>query len=316
MKSQWDKLAEAIDFQVENRREVILKGRPSGFDALLKFQAPQKLLELTIAAKPQNESERVMLVSFLQHLRELNKPVKATSYENNRLCISILFGLSWKQAAKNINKVLGELTQYLSDNRYENCCGICDATGTASYVINDSCDFLCGSCYGKVVNALEHNRMESETKQSNLPMGLVGAVLGSLLGVVIWIIIGKLGFIAGIAGLAIMSFGFKGYAFFDKNPTKASIIMVVALSAVMIIFAEWNALAIEIYSAFGPDYGLNYFDCFQAVPDFLSEPEIRNSVLYDIVIGYLLTALSTYSYVRQLLRTTTGDYVADRKSVV
>jgi hypothetical protein len=42
--------------------------------------------------------------------------------------------------------------------------------------------------------------------RSRLPMGVLGAVLGAALGAVVWIVIGRIGFIAGLAGYPILLF--------------------------------------------------------------------------------------------------------------
>ena len=58
---------------------------------------------------------------------------------------------------------------------------------------------------------MENLVTEDWEKKENLPLGLIGAVIGILLGSVLWVLIGQIGFIAGIAGYAIVFCGMKGY---------------------------------------------------------------------------------------------------------
>jgi len=64
---------------------------------------------------------------------------------------------------------------------------------------------------------MENLVTEDWEKKENLPLGLIGAVIGILLGSVLWVLIGQIGFIAGIAGYAIVFCGMKGYALLGKE---------------------------------------------------------------------------------------------------
>ena len=45
--------------------------------------------------------------------------------------------------------------------------------------------------------------------RENILLGIIGAVLGVLLGAALWVFLGRIGFIAGIAGYAIVFCGMK-----------------------------------------------------------------------------------------------------------
>ena len=55
------------------------------------------------------------------------------------------------------------------------------------------------------MNTEMENSMSGERYiRENLPLGTIGAFVGVLLGMALWVIIGQVGFIAGIAGYAIV----------------------------------------------------------------------------------------------------------------
>lgn len=55
--------------------------------------------------------------------------------------------------------------------------------------------------------------IDNTTPKSNLLMGILGAIIGAALGSVIWIVIGKTGFIAGIAGFVMVVFSMMVIAY-------------------------------------------------------------------------------------------------------
>lgn len=85
---------------------------------------------------------------------------------------------------------------------------------------------------------MENLVTEDWEKKENLPLGLIGAVIGILLGSVLWVLIGQIGFIAGIAGYAIVFCGMKGYQLLGKKLSKTGIIICIVLSFLAIIGAE------------------------------------------------------------------------------
>ena len=50
-----------------------------------------------------------------------------------------------------------------------------------------------------------------EKKRENVPAGIVGAFLGSLIGVACAVLIGQLGYVASISGLVMAVCALKGY---------------------------------------------------------------------------------------------------------
>lgn len=62
--------------------------------------------------------------------------------------------------------------------------------------------------------------------RENILLGIIGAVLGVLLGAALWVFLGRIGFIAGIAGYAIVFCGMKGYELLGGHLSKGGIILV------------------------------------------------------------------------------------------
>jgi hypothetical protein len=153
---------------------------------------------------------------------------------------------------------------------------------------------------------MENLVTEDWEKKENLPLGLIGAVIGILLGSVLWVLIGQIGFIAGIAGYAIVFCGMKGYQLLGKKLSKTGIIICIVLSFLAIIGAEVVSLGITAYRELSEYYSLTLGESFSLLPELLKEPELVGAVAKDLAIGYILSIWASYSSVKNTWRQTGG----------
>ena len=140
--------------------------------------------------------------------------------------------------------------------------------------------------------------------KENVFLGIVGAVIGSLIGSALWIVLGQVGFIAGIAGYAIVFCSIRGYKLLGGNVSKKGIVICVIFSVIMIFAAEYVSTGIVIYQAFKDDYYITVMDAVKLVPEYLQESVIRNDLLKNLAVGYGLAIWASYSPVKNMWRTT------------
>lgn len=136
--------------------------------------------------------------------------------------------------------------------------------------------------------------------KDNVFLGIFGAVIGALLGSVLWIVLGQVGFIAGIAGYAIVFCSIKGYKLLGRHVSKKGIVICVIFSMLMILAAEYVSTGIVIYQAFKQDYYITVMDAMKSVPEFLKESDVRNELLKNLAVGYGLAIWASFSFVRGL----------------
>lgn len=140
--------------------------------------------------------------------------------------------------------------------------------------------------------------------RENILLGVFGAVLGVLLGSVLWVFLGRIGFIAGIAGYAIVFCGMKGYELLGRHLSKGGIILCIILSFLAILASEFVSLGITVHSELGEMYSLSITDSFRLVPELLKESELIGAVAKDLAFGYALSIWASYSSVKNIWRQT------------
>lgn len=132
---------------------------------------------------------------------------------------------------------------------------------------------------------------EKKTKRENIAAGLVGAFLGSLIGVVCAVVIGQLGYVASVSGLIMAVGALKGYELLGGQLSKKGAVISSILVVVMTYLAHRLTFAVALVSALGLSMS-DVFLCFQAVPSLVEEGAIESTAYWgDLAMLYLFTLL-------------------------
>lgn len=155
--------------------------------------------------------------------------------------------------------------------------------------------------------------METQKKQENVVLGTIGAIVGAILGSIVWILLDQVGFIASLAAFAIIACGIKGYEFLGGKLSKKGIIICVVVTVITVLLADIISMGISIFVEFSGAYDITIIDALLSVPSFLTEPKILFSFLKSLAMGYVFVALGCYKFVGNLWNTV--DYNEERENI-
>ncbi len=133
----------------------------------------------------------------------------------------------------------------------------------------------------------------------NVLAGVVGSLLFGLIGAALYFGLYQIGVVAGICGLVtfvLANFGYTLFARPENKLCKTGIVVSIIVTIVVIAIAEYLCLSYEIFKVY-KDYGITFFDAVRAAPEFLAEPEVRNSVIKELGMAYLFSAAAMISYI-------------------
>lgn len=129
-------------------------------------------------------------------------------------------------------------------------------------------------------------------KQVNVPLGILGSLLGALAGGVVWFLLGMFGIITGYAGIIMVGLGlFLFKKFSGTQNSILGVIVTVALAIITIFAAEYMVIAYTLFDVgivptFGA--GLRYgLEMINMVPD------LSGAVWTDILLGFVFSALGS-----------------------
>ena len=117
--------------------------------------------------------------------------------------------------------------------------------------------------------------------------GAVGAVIGAALGVGLWCLIGLLGRIAFIGGIAICLGSLGGYYLLGKGMSKTGLIISLVIIVLAVYLATRLNYAISLYRAF--DGEVSFGKCYSGVIKLLAAFGEKGSFYKDLIFGYLIT---------------------------
>lgn len=136
------------------------------------------------------------------------------------------------------------------------------------------------------------SQISIEERHPSVVPGLIGALIGSIPGVLLWVIIGQLGYIAGICGWLMVRGAIFGYTKLGGGINKLGKFLASAVAFIMPLVAEYLGVAVSVYRAFHESDGVTVAQAFASVPYFLSEPDVSSGIITNLLIGYVLFAVS------------------------
>lgn len=140
-------------------------------------------------------------------------------------------------------------------------------------------------------------------RNENVALGVLGALLFSVAGGLAHFGLMQLGYIAAIGALAGMAASYFGYGLFSgrKNTVHGAILAVV-FTMLMIVAAEYFALAKEIFDVFKEEYEITFRDALAATPAFLEDPDVRSGVLKDLGFALVFSIMEAFFFIRDASR--------------
>ncbi len=121
----------------------------------------------------------------------------------------------------------------------------------------------------------------------NKVLGVIGALLGSALGIGIWCLIGLFGRVAVIGGFALCLGALGGYFLLGKGMSRTGLIFTAVIIILSVYLAVRLDYAISVYRAL--DKSVSLGSCFVSVMKLLEAIGEKGSFFKDLGIGYLVT---------------------------
>ncbi len=238
---------------------------------------------------------------FLDYLGTMSKDcpfVHHAGYNGSNM-VSVYVLSRGVEDKENLTNAMSALVSKCSEYGLHNCCAHCkNETVLHAAAVDQTPLMLCDNCLSQVMGRVSGRPQRKE----NVLLGLIGAIVGVLLGSVLWIVIGQIGFIAGIAGFAIVFGGMKGYELLGGRLSKAGIVICVLLSLLTIIGAEFVSIVIALYQELSKLYAVTIQDVVAWIPDLMKEPEVAGGVAKDLIVGYALAIWASFANVKSAWR--------------
>lgn len=215
--------------------------------------------------------------------------IKSFKQEGRRVSGTFMVNRKKEQTLPSLAAALNGFADYLISRGFVPCCENCGKqVPTVGYIVGGKHAVLCDECGQAISRTMAGNAAIEDTKVENVPAGIIGAILGSLLGLLSIILISRLGYISFISGLIMGICTVKGYELLAKKLSKKGVIISIIVMCIMTYVADRADWAIEVLAAFRDEYNITFFEAFRAVPSLISERVIEmSSYIGNLVLLYI-----------------------------
>lgn len=219
----------------------------------------------------------------------------------------------FKVVNQDVKKLISDITYFFRRNGVFPYCSSCGNEAKGLFRADNSEEVfnLCNDCSNNFSstntetetynNYNSTNYPPREQKKGNYFLGFLGAFAGAIIGTIPWIIIGRLNFIASIAGVAIAFCSIKGYEFMGGKKTPSAAVVISMFCVVALFFANYIDYCISFYEAF-KDMGVSFVEILaNAFSLIIYEPDIREGFLKSFFIGLIFLVLGARGPIRSFM---------------
>lgn len=175
---------------------------------------------------------------------------------------------------------------------------------------------LHGRCAERMMEAAAAELQQSQLEDNgSYGSGFVGALLGGVLGSVVWGLVMTLGYLASVVGLLIGFLAERGYRLLHGRNGKGKLVILIVVIILSVILGTFLGECGIVYRALQEE-GLT--PALSELPGFLAlfieiEPAVKREVLANLGLGLLFALLGTYYILKRTHQETSGMKMKDLK---
>lgn len=231
--------------------------------------------------------------AYAKSLSKMVKGARAGFVKNNKIMINVL-GWTNKSLAKRVIDGIGIITAQLRADGFIDVCEYCGSPVPDITVVGSGYSYshLCTSCATNAAQVETQQILAAESVDENVPMGILGALIGCIVGALVIYLIGALGYVAALGGIALAVASLWGYEKLGKKLTIKGIIITTILMIITVFLTKQVEWSIEFYKMLNEEYGnISFVTVFMEILPFLKETGYLKDFLGDLGLLYLFTAL-------------------------
>ena len=195
---------------------------------------------------------------------------------------------------------LNALTAFLRQHGYQSCCQTCGRdVRIAPRYVSGSYALMCQECYAQLQQNKTLVQAQKKQKSENIIGGIVGALLGSLVGVACIILVSQLGYVAALSGIVMAVCTLKGYELLGGKLSKKGIVISAILMLVMAYVGDRADWAIVV----ARELEVDFITAFQSIPLLLEQQIIDESSYWgNVVLLYFFLLVGAVPTIINMLK--------------
>ena len=193
-----------------------------------------KNYELVVPVTNGSLPDKKCMVEIASHISSILK----VSVEQYNISFMIKRPFTERGFLDNLSNAISVLPAVLRNAGWNNCCEASGRTDNLVFcILGGELLLLSDEEYGKREIAIKERSYNKSEKEENVVTGIVGAFLGSIIGLILIVFIGQLGRIAILSGLVMGVCTIKGYAILSGKMSKKGVFLSIIIMILMTYMA-------------------------------------------------------------------------------
>ena len=285
-------LADTLNLKLwVNDRYLAIYGEREGYEVLIYSADKRYPYMLTVNIAAVNPSGNVFGKEETKAFAKKNAMVQNLRQDGNQIIMTMKNMGNQNKLIENMKYCLTDLVSLLHDKGYEPCCQFCGQNvDTTAYLVGEGYVQLCQECIENTLQGMTLSEIQKQEKSENIVAGIVGAFLGSVLGVLCILLFSQMGRVAVVSGVIMAVCTLKGYELLAGKLTKKGIVISVILILLMVYIGDRIDWAILLTREVGAYWEIDFIDAFRLLPEFLTDEAIDpGSYWGNLVLLYIFT---------------------------
>ena len=310
--SKWGKMLEELGLKKQATNYYV--GELNGYKTVIVLDEQNKLFTWTTGIS-KTEQVTTPLSDLLTELSNIDD-VKIATTQNSSVVVKGKLLFSKEKSNALFNTVKETIVTFLDKNGYKTGCFITGELNETLRLtkVNSGYAYYTEAGVAQLTTALEENRSQFLEKKHNMLFGIFGALLGSLAGAILWVIVGRLGYYAWFAGGLGAAAAFALYKKIGGKVTIpgaiiSEIILMVTIFAGSVVEWAWRLYDFLIEDG----YVVTFIDVLKEMPNILTEnSEIAGKFMTDVALGLGITFIVSLMVIVGSYKEQTGKYKIER----
>ncbi|MEY8371298.1 hypothetical protein AAK938_07120 [Aerococcaceae bacterium 50-4] len=224
----------------------------------------------------------------LKQLSKDHKMIGNSQVLGNQVVFDLKASVFTKALEEKVAEALKVVTTFFAEQGYANVDMLTgEPAQTDLYRISDRLVLTTEENYEASVSEIES--VKQSLKSENIISGSLGAVIGAVLGGIVIVLIGQLGFISVLAGIIMGYLTVKGYSLLGHQLSSWKGIVIISLVIIIMVFLSHQVM---IAMSVADYWSVPLLDVLFSLPSLLKEGYIDTNIYYvELAKLYLFSLL-------------------------
>ena len=263
-----------------------------GFKTIIEFNQKDNRYSLRVKAGTDDFS---LLKQKLKDYSDSHKNhVMKAKYADKYIKINIRMTIDSEIDKNELKQLVHFMTEMFKSGMLVPLCSVCARNRkTGLYIVGKELLAVCDKCLARKQRQYEIRRNKFVMKKQNMPLGLLGAVFGAVLGASVYILLYQFMPTFGMGGVMVIIPSFIGFVITGRRATVQSAVICAVISWLIYILAEYAAIVANMAVLIEREGGgIAVSEAMEVINASFSDTSYLLPIVNEIIFGTVLMAIT------------------------